>query len=218
MGEMTAGSKAGSEVTTGAASTEKRVEKVADALLFAFIATVQLLAMPLHAPPQPEKPQVGAGLAIRVTWVPVEKLALQVEPQSIVAGELITVPPGVPMTETDSEGESVKVAGSLSAEFMVSVQVLALPLRAPPQPVKIQPLAGVSVKVTSVPESKAALQVVGQLTPLGELVTVPPSASLPRAATCRRETARAAYDRSSSNVPPLLPAITAPPPQLPIFL
>ena len=70
----------------------------------------------------------------------------------------------------------MKVGGSLSAEFMVSVQVLALPLRAPPQPVKIQPLAGVSVKVTSVPWSKAALQVVGQLTPLGELFTVPPSA------------------------------------------
>jgi hypothetical protein len=55
--------------------------------------------------------------------------------------------------------------------------VLALPLHAPPQPVKIQPLAGVSVKVSLVPESKAALQVVGQLTPLGELVTVPPSAA-----------------------------------------
>src|SRR5580692_120719 len=91
------------------------------------------------------------------------------------------------MTETDSEGESVKVAGSLSAEFMVSVQVLALPLRAPPQPVKIQPLAGVSVKVTSVPESKAALQVVGQLTPLGELVTVPPSAAAPVGGCPRRQ-------------------------------
>ena len=57
---MTAGSKAGSEVTTGAASTEKRVEKVADAFVLAFVVTVQLLAMPLHAPPQPAKPQVGA--------------------------------------------------------------------------------------------------------------------------------------------------------------
>jgi hypothetical protein len=37
MGEMTAGSTAGSEVTTGAASTEKRVEKVADAFVFAFV-------------------------------------------------------------------------------------------------------------------------------------------------------------------------------------
>ena len=64
---MTAGSKAGSEVTTGAVSTEKRVEKVADALVFAFIVTVQLLATPLHAPPQPKKPQLVAGLAFRVT-------------------------------------------------------------------------------------------------------------------------------------------------------
>jgi hypothetical protein len=67
MGEMTAGSTAGSEVTTGAASTEKRVEKVADAFVFAFVVTVQLLAMPLHAPPQPKKPQLAAGLAFRVT-------------------------------------------------------------------------------------------------------------------------------------------------------
>jgi hypothetical protein len=60
MGEMTAGSKAGS-------ASEKTVEKVADALVFAFIVTVQLLAMPLHAPPQPKKPQGVAGLAFRVT-------------------------------------------------------------------------------------------------------------------------------------------------------
>ena len=64
---MTAGSKAGSEVSTGAASTEKRVEKVADALVFAFIVTVQPLAMPLHAPPQPKKPQAGAAPAFSVT-------------------------------------------------------------------------------------------------------------------------------------------------------
>jgi len=67
MGEMTAGSKAGSEATTGGASTEKRVEKVADAFVLAFVVTVQLLAMPLHAPPQPKKPQVAAGLAVSVT-------------------------------------------------------------------------------------------------------------------------------------------------------
>ena len=95
------------------------------------------------------------------------------------AGELVTVPPGLPMTDTDSEGVSVKVADTFCVEFMVSVQVLALPLHAPPQPLKIQPLAGVSVKVISVPASKAALQVVGQMTPLGELVTVPPSAIAP---------------------------------------
>jgi len=109
----------------------------------------------------------------------VEKFPLQVEPQSIPAGELVTVPPGLPMTETDSEGESEKVADTSCVKYMASVQVLALPLHAPPQPLKNQPLAGVSVKVTSVPWSKAAPQVVGQLTPLGELVTVPPSAAAP---------------------------------------
>jgi hypothetical protein len=106
----------------------------------------------------------------------VEKFPLQVEPQSIPAGELVTVPPGLPMTETDSGGESVKVADTFCVEFMASEQVLALPLHPPPQPLKIQPLAGVSVRVTSVPEPTAALQVVGQSMPLGELVTVPPSA------------------------------------------
>jgi hypothetical protein len=191
------------------------VEKVADAFVLAFVVTVQLLAMPLHAPPQPAKPQVGAGLAFRVTWAPVEKLALQVDPQSIPAGELVTVPPGLPMTETDSGGESVKVADTFCVEFMSSVQVLALPLHAPPQPWKIQPLAGVSVKVTSVPASKAALQVVGQLTPLGELVTVPPSAAAPvgNPATSgnmpTRNSARSLWP-ILIECPPLLPAIIAP--------
>ena len=73
----------------------------------------------------------------------------------------------------------MKVAVTFCVEFTVSVQVLAPPLHAPLQPLKVQPLAGVSVKVTSVPRSKAALQVVGQLTPLGELVTEPPSAIAP---------------------------------------
>jgi hypothetical protein len=59
MGEMATGSKPGTsglEVTTATASTEKRAEKVADALVFALIVTVQL-ARPRHAPPQPKNPQ-----------------------------------------------------------------------------------------------------------------------------------------------------------------
>jgi hypothetical protein len=67
MGEMTAGSKARSEVATGAAATENKGEKVADTLVFAFIVTAQLLATPLHAPPQPARPQAAAGVAISVT-------------------------------------------------------------------------------------------------------------------------------------------------------
>jgi hypothetical protein len=78
-----------------------RVVKLAETLVLAFIVTLQL-PIPLHAPPpQPEKPQAVAGLAVSVTCVPGAKLALQVEPQSIPAGELVTLPPGLPATETE---------------------------------------------------------------------------------------------------------------------
>ena len=47
-----------------------------------------------------------------------------------------------------------------------------MPLQAPPQLPKAQPLAGVAVKVTDVPV-KVWLQVDGQLMPAGLLATVP---------------------------------------------
>ena len=60
----------------------------------------------------------------------------------------------------------------MSAAFIVTVQP-PLPLQAPPQPLKAQPLAGVGVKVTCDPPVKAWLQVDGQLMPAGLLATVP---------------------------------------------
>src|ERR1700728_5185804 len=65
-----------------------------------------------------------------------------------------------------------KAAVTLSAALMVTTQ-LPLPLHAPLQPLKNQPLAGVSVSVTCVPLAKLALQVEPQLIPDGVLVTVP---------------------------------------------
>ena len=56
--------------------------------------------MPPHAPPQPRKSQPLTGAAFRMTWVPALKLALQVAPQSIPAGELLTLPPSPPAIET----------------------------------------------------------------------------------------------------------------------
>ena len=76
--------------------------KLADTLVFAFNVRVQLAAIPLHAPPQPDNPHAVAGVAESVTSVPALKLALQVDPQSIPAGELVTLPPGLPMAETES--------------------------------------------------------------------------------------------------------------------
>ena len=66
-------------------------ENVADTFCTAFMVTVQL-PVPLHAPPQPANPQPAAGVAVKLTKVPRVKPALQVAPQLIPAGELVTVP------------------------------------------------------------------------------------------------------------------------------
>jgi hypothetical protein len=55
---------------------------------------------------------------------------------------------------------------------MVSVQA-AVPLHAPLQPPKVEPLAGVAVKVTGVPAATESEHVAPQAMPAGELVTVP---------------------------------------------
>src|SRR5205807_7739400 len=134
-----------------------------------FIVTVQL-PMPLHAPPQPERLQPTAEVAVRVTWVPALKLALQVEPQSIHARELVTLPPGLPTIETERlTVVAVKLAETLVPPFIVTTQ-LPEPLHAPPQPANFEPLAGVALNVTCVPGAKAELQVEPQSIPPGELV------------------------------------------------
>ena len=65
-----------------------------------------------------------------------------------------------------------KVAVTACAADMVTVQV-PVPLQAPDQPVKLEPLAGVALSVTLAPETKLAVQVAPQSMPDGELETVP---------------------------------------------
>ena len=72
--------------------------KVAVTLWSEFIVTLQV-PVPLQAPPQPWKIEPFAGLAVSVTWVPVLKLAVQVDGHLIPAGELVTLP--LPVTPTE---------------------------------------------------------------------------------------------------------------------
>jgi len=59
------------------------------------------------------------------------------------------------------------------AAFRVTVQV-PVPEQPPPlQPVKVEPAAGVAVKITVVPPAYAAMHVAPQAMPAGLLVTVP---------------------------------------------
>jgi hypothetical protein len=65
----------------------------------AFIVTLQV-PVPLHAPPQPAKVEPEAGVADKLTTVPLAKLAEQVAPQEIPAGELVIVPVPLPLSVT----------------------------------------------------------------------------------------------------------------------
>jgi hypothetical protein len=60
------------------------------------MVTLQLLAVPEHAPPQPANVEPAAGVAARTTVDAVRKNASQVTPHSIPAGVLDTVPEPLP--------------------------------------------------------------------------------------------------------------------------
>jgi len=140
----------------------------------AFIVTVQA-AVPAQPPPlQPVNVEPAAGAAVKVTAVPLANGAEQVAPQLIPAGALVTVPVPAPDLDTVSAKDwSAKVAVTDVAAFIATVQV-AVPEQPPPlQPVKVEPAAGVAVRVTAVPVVNALEHVAPQEIPAGLLVTVP---------------------------------------------
>src|SRR5580704_2584817 len=117
--------------------------KLADTLCAAFMVTVQV-PTPLHAPLHPAK----------LNTAPAVKFALQVgELQLNPAGDVLTVPEPAMLTESAKLGvvPFLKVALTVSFAFIATVQP-PVPLHAPPQPVKLYPVAGDAVSVTAVPE------------------------------------------------------------------
>src|SRR2546428_2454428 len=113
--------------------------------------------VPEQPPPlQPVKAEPAAGLALRGTTLPLAKLADQVAPHVIPAGLLVTVPAPVPALETVSANVGAKVAVTVVAAESVIGHV-PVPEQPPPlQPVKVEPPAGVAVRVTTVPLAKLA--------------------------------------------------------------
>lgn len=75
--------------------------KVADTLRAALMVTVQVPAPEQPEPDHPAKTLFDSGVAVSVTTVPLLKLAEQVLPQAIPAGELETVPVPAPAFNTD---------------------------------------------------------------------------------------------------------------------
>ena len=152
--------------------------------MFPPIENVQLgFVLPAHGPAVQLAKRPVVGEANRLTEVPEAKLAVHAAPQSIPAGELVTLP--VPpfwtfVTESvnvpDCGGcdvEAVKTAVTVKLLLICMVQE-PVPVQPPPlQPPKTDPELGATVSVTVVPPENDCEQVVPQLMPVGLLVTEP---------------------------------------------
>jgi hypothetical protein len=104
--------------------------------------------VPEHAPSQLMNLEPTAGVAVRVITLPPAKFAEQVDPQPMPVGELDTVPlPSLVTERARATPEALKVAVTVVAAFRVTVHV-AVPEQGPDQPAKVEPAAGVAVRVT----------------------------------------------------------------------
>ena len=148
------------------------------------VTEVSLDSVTLHVlvpeqPPPDHPPNVDPvfGVAVSVTAVPLAKLAMQVEPQLIPDGELLTDPPPAPASCTVNRGPLVAVLNVAVTEVLldsVTLHVLVPEQPPPDQPTKVDPAFGVAVSVTAVPLAKFAVQVEPQVIPEGALLTDPP--------------------------------------------
>lgn len=138
------------------------------------IVTTQL-PVPEQPPPlQPMKAVPKVGRAVRVTVVPLGKLATQPVPQLMPAGVLVMVPvplPAIVMPSTWVVG-TAKLAVTAVAAAIVTTQV-PVPVQPPLQPAKTEPAAGVAVSVTVLPAEYEAEQALPQLIPAGLLAMDP---------------------------------------------
>ena len=96
------------------------------------------------------------GVMVKV-WLPPEPTL------TLPEGEMEPPAPAEAVIVDDVDPE--KEAPTVRLPLMVIVQVGCVPLHAPVHPVKVAPVAGVAVRVTTVP--------IGNLVPVGLVATVP---------------------------------------------
>ncbi len=132
--------------------------------------------VPLQAPLQPAKVEPAAGVAVRVTTLPEAYGSAQSVPQFTPAGLLVTVPLPLPVFVTVNMAEVVVVVVKVAVQVFAAVIVTEPSVQSafPLQPAKVDPVAGVGVKVTTLPEAYDSVQSVPQFTPVGLLVTGQP--------------------------------------------
>lgn len=136
----------------------------------ALSVTVQLGVVPLQTPPHPTKTAPDAGVAVRVTLVPVANDATHAVPQVMPDGVETTVPGPERVTVT----VGVNVALTETFAVIVTVHDVEMPEHPPLQPAKTQPAAGVAVSTTAVSLVNVAAHWAPHAMPEGLEATEPP--------------------------------------------
>ena len=110
--------------------------------------------VPLQPPVQPANDHPVDGAAVRATLVPVGNSREHAAPQSIPAGELVTVPlPVLPTTSVNDVCVPVRsnTAPTTTESVGSIVQVSCVPEQASVQPLNTEPESGVAVRVIGPP-------------------------------------------------------------------
>ena len=120
--------------------------KDAPTLLSPSMATVQVAALPVHAPLHPTNCWFRPGVAVKVTDVPDEYVAVHVEPQLMPAGALDTVPFPLLLTlrAKDDAGGDVVVMNSRLLETPPASGFVTVTLAVPGVAMSLPGMAAVS--------------------------------------------------------------------------
>ena len=105
----------------------------------------------VQLPDQPANVEPAAGVAVKVTAVPLLKVVEQVLPQLIPVGLLVTLPVPVPARFTVSVYAVIRLNTAVQLMLPLIVTLPSLQSAWPDQLAKVEPLAGVAVNFTSVP-------------------------------------------------------------------
>lgn len=121
--------------------------------LWSALIAITHVPVPEQPPPlQPAKLEPDEGAALSVTVVPDAYLLEHVPGHEIPAGLLLTPPEPDPPTATVSEGSVANVAVTLRSALIVTMHFPVPEQPAPCQPENVDPVPGLALSVTVVPD------------------------------------------------------------------
>lgn len=123
--------------------------KLAVTVVFPVIVKEQVATALTHPPLNPVKAEPCEALAVRVIEVPLAKEAIQVAPQLIPPGLLLTLPLPSSARVTVRVKRGAKVAVQVLLAFMVTSP--SKQSASPLQPTKVEPLSATAARLTMVP-------------------------------------------------------------------